>query len=336
MELERELRDMDMALELGNSISSLDTRMNRMRSSVVDGSFMVVPPGSNSYMSTSMWGGNPIPNNPRTSGNGNTINTANVRARANRVSATASSNRQALNQQVAPAPSRGSTGLESSWWGNASTTSQVLTSSVISLGSRVSDGNVGDFQGQPTNTKQVMRLLDSLKTLGDENHALLQEVEEAEAARQEAKAAREEIRKFKEKYNQKFATLKGSLEKYMKEYPHVQSSNSHPVGTRYENAKRIVLLGVESTNNHLPTAVSEFHKNSSFTDQLQRQEQIIRKLTADLKKEKEESKKKDQALRKYENFYREVKHRSAQKAAQKTQQQRQHKAPRKPVTTNPR
>jgi hypothetical protein len=76
---------------------------------------------------------------------------------------------------------------------------------------------------------------------------------------------------------------------------------------------------------------SEFHKSASTADQLQRQEQLIRKLTADLKKEKEvlkkekeESRKKDQALRKYENFYREVKARSAQKAAQKTQQQRQH------------
>ena len=167
-----------MALELGNSISSLDTRMNRMKNSVVDGSFMVVPPGSNSYMSTSMWGGNPVPSNSRVPANTNTMGTATVRARANRVhAATAPSTRQQLQSQVAPAPSRGSTGLESSWWGNASTTSQVLTSSIISLGGRAGDGNAGDLQGQPTNTKQVMRLMDSLKTLGDENHALLEEVE---------------------------------------------------------------------------------------------------------------------------------------------------------------
>jgi hypothetical protein len=62
---------------------------------------------------------------------------------------------------------------------------------------------------------------------------------------------------------------------------------------------------------------SEFVRTASFTDQVQRQEQLIRKLTADLKKEKEESKKKDAALRKYESFYREVKARSAQKAAQR-------------------
>ena len=62
---------------------------------------------------------------------------------------------------------------------------------------------------------------------------------------------------------------------------------------------------------------SEFMRSASTTEQLQRQDQLIRKLTADLKKEKEESKKKDQALRKYESFYREVKARSAQKAAQR-------------------
>ena len=76
--------------------------------------------------------------------------------------------------------------------------------------------------------------------------------------------------------------------------------------------------------------ISEFMQSASVADQLQRQEQLIRKLTTDLKKEKEESKKKDAALRKYESFYREVKARSAQKAAQRQMetQQRQPKAPR--------
>ena len=57
---------------------------------------------------------------------------------------------------------------------------------------------------------------------------------------------------------------------------------------------------------------------------MQRQEQMIRKLTSDLKKEREASKKKDAALRKYETFYREVKTRSAQKktAQRKTESQR--------------
>lgn len=72
---------------------------------------------------------------------------------------------------------------------------------------------------------------------------------------------------------------------------------------------------------------SDFLKSTATSEQIQRQELQIRKLTADLKKEKDESKKKDAALRKYESFYREVKARSAQKAAQRRQneqvQQRQ-------------
>ena len=55
----------------------------------------------------------------------------------------------------------------------------------------------------------------------------------------------------------------------------------------------------------------------STSEHLARQEQLIRKLTADLKKEKETSRKKDAALRRYEDFYKQVKARSAEKAAQR-------------------
>lgn len=231
---------MDMALELGNSISSLDARIqNRMKNSVVDGSFMVVPPGSNSYMSSSMWGNNPVPNTTRHPLYPPSNNTAGVRARANRVqtmleASTAQVNRQAYYPQPATTtPSKNTSGLESSWWGNNSTTSQVLTSSVISLGSRIVDGNHGDMpEGQPTNTKQLMRLMDSLKTLGDENAALLREVEEAEAARLEAKAAREEMRKFREEYNTRLTKLKAALKTYAQEYPPVNGTANHPIESR--------------------------------------------------------------------------------------------------------
>jgi hypothetical protein len=58
------------------------------------------------------------------------------------------------------------------------------------------------------------------------------------------------------------------------------------------------------------------------TDELlARQEQPIRKLGADLKKEREESKKRDVAIRKYEKFYKEVNARSAEKARQRETQQ---------------
>ncbi len=47
---------------------------------------------------------------------------------------------------------------------------------------------------------------------------------------------------------------------------------------------------------------------------------MIKQLSSDLKKEREECKRKDSALQKYEAFYREVKARSAEKARQRQQQ----------------
>ncbi|MGK3734484.1 MAG: hypothetical protein ACI8RD_000468 [Bacillariaceae sp.] len=309
MELERELKDMDMALELGSSISSLDVRMqNRMKSSMVGESFMVVPPGSSSYMSSSsMW----APNNTRQT----TVSTNNqqgIRARANRVQnmleATTTPAIRPPNHQLPigttqTTSNKNTAGLESSWWGNNSTTSNILTSSVMSLGggrTGIEGGPSADTSSSHSssaNTKQIMRLMDSLKTLGDENAVLLREVEELEVARSEAKTVRETMKRFKTEYGKRFSSLKKALEKSRED-------------------------GKNNTNS--PVTTSDFMKNVTVSDQLQRQEQLIRKLTTDLKKEKEESKKKDSALRKYESFYREVKARSAQKAAQRqTQQQRQ-------------
>jgi hypothetical protein len=357
MELERELRAMDMALEMGNSIASLGTSRNQafMKNSISDGSFMVVPAGSNSYMSSSVvWGtatsaaaipqhqisGRPNhittnsnnyhhPNNTNTSMNG-------PRSRANRLQSVGSrqqisngaQHQQQYQQLILPPPpgtkgfpsghhppqqpvtqnisgggsGSGSAGggLESSWWGNNSTTSasQILSSSVISMAGGDTHGGFG--HGNLNNTKQLMRLMDSLKTLGDENAALLREVEEAESARMEAKAAKEQMRLFKEEYTQRFATLKEALEKFRKGYP-ASDSTAATSGEAIVN----------------PVSTSEFVRSASASDQIQRQEQLIRKLTVDLKKEKDESKKKDAALRKYESFYREVKARSAQKTAQR-------------------
>ena len=56
---------------------------------------------------------------------------------------------------------------------------------------------------------------------------------------------------------------------------------------------------------------------------IKQRDDIIQKITSDLKQERENGKKKDAALRKYESFYREVKARSAQKAKQRQQQQQQ-------------
>jgi hypothetical protein len=284
MELERELQNMDMALELGNSIASLDGRSNRLRNSAIDGSFMVVPPGSNSYMSSSMVLGG-APSTPRPSSSNRATGTT-ARARPNRVQniMDASMTRPAKGTLVPASMGSGSGGggLESSWWGNAS---QVLSSSV--------SGEPQATGSAPT--KQLMRLMDSLKTLGDENASLLRQVEDAEAARAEAKAAKVEMHRFRDVYTKRFEALKAALEKFRKGYPDATTGGS--VGN--------------------PVAKSEYMQQASTTEQLGRQEQLIRKLTADLKKEKEENRKKDAAIRKYESFYREVKARSAQKAAQR-------------------
>ena len=247
MELERELRDMDMALEMGNSIMSLGTRtQNRLKHSTMeDGSFMMVPPGP-PYMSSSLWASG-IANGPRhpPSAIANTTTwTAGPRARANRVQNildASTSNPPVVRQvnSISPqkSPHGGAAGLESSWWGTSSTTaSQALSSSIMSLGgSRMGVHVTGGDQmaGQPANTKQLMRLLDSIKTLGDENAALLREVEDAEAARAEAKAIREQMRRFKAEYGKRFEALKSALEKFRKSYPEQNGGNeSNPVTSR--------------------------------------------------------------------------------------------------------
>ena len=178
-------------------------------------------------------------------------------------------------------------------------------------GGRAGIEGVGAGGQSSGNTKQIMRLMDSLKTLTDENESLLREIDDLSAARAEAKAAREAMKTFKNEYGKRFSHLKNALEKF-----------------RQEN-----LSGKNSTHKS-PVNTSEFMNNAALLDQIQRQEQMIQKLTRDLKKEKEESKKKDSALRKYESFYRDIKARSAQKAAQRqTQQQRQNAKP--PVRSVP-
>lgn len=72
-----------------------------------------------------------------------------------------------------------------------------------------------------------MRLMDALKTLGDENANLLREVEDAEAARMEAKAAKEQMARFKSDYGKRFESLKAALEKFRKAHPEQTQSNSN-------------------------------------------------------------------------------------------------------------
>eukprot|EP00956_Cyclotella_meneghiniana_P015415 scaffold23592_cov88-Cyclotella_meneghiniana.AAC.2 len=145
---------------------------------------------------------------------------------------------------------------------------------------------VSSPQGESANTKQLMQLMDSLKRLGDENAQLMREVEEAKAARSEAVAAKNMMEQFKKEYSQRFLKVKEALEKY----PRNNADN--------------------------PVNNSAYIKSASISE-LQKRDQMIKTLAADLRKEREDSRKKDAALRKYEGFYKEVKARSAEKARQR-------------------
>jgi len=200
---------MDMTLELGNSMASLGARtQNRLKySTTLDGSFMVVPPGS-SYMSSSLWA----------SGMGGRATGAPAPATNTAATTTTTRTRNRVQPAAPPVPPRiaapptQSTGLESSWWGN--TTSQILASS---------------SKGDAVHTKQLMQLLDSIKVLGDENAALLREVQEADAARMEAKTARDQMRQFRQEYGQRFQKLKEALETFRKSH---SAQQDNPVTNR--------------------------------------------------------------------------------------------------------
>jgi len=318
MELEKELRELDATLDMGvkmsASVSSLTTKKT------LDSSYMVVP-GSSSYMSSSvMWNSPGGVSSRQTQHHHHSTIPINGRARANRVqtmldASTSGSQRlpslgshtnlhiHQMHSNQSPLSSKvqhNPNGLESSWWGGAS----VLAASTASLsnsmvGVRPNVGNQAHYTATAQeNTKQLMRLLDSLKTLGDENASLLREVEEAKKARLEAKAAREEVNRFKEEYNRRFATLKAALQKSN------QMSDQTSQGTQ--------VPPVIST--------SKFVKNQTSAE-IEKRDKLIQKLQAELKQEKMNSKKKDDALRKYENFYKEVKARSEQKKRQKEAEQ---------------
>jgi len=297
LKLETELKQMDSALELGNSLVSLGTRsQNRLKQSTMDGSFMVVPPGSSYMSSSAMW------SRPRMKANrvqnileGSTVVTQQLPLPQPTATMFIPNPPQRLNQNI---------NLDASWWGNTSTTSQVLAGSVISIASKT--------QQESNSTKQLMRLLESIKTLGDENAALLREVEDAETARMEVKVSREQMKRFKSEYGKRFNALKSALENFRKSYTDQKNNVLNPVTCS------------EYINSHAVLNEPNDHRKD---EQITRQEQLIRKLTVDLKKEKDESKKKDAALRKYESFYREVKARSAEKARQREAQQQRRRVP---------
>jgi hypothetical protein len=308
MKLESELKAMNFAtLEMGSSVASIGTRMTSARSVKTnmdaEGSFCVVP-GAASYMSSSvMRTSRIIPNRPRHETRASELPPPSAvsggrAAKPNLVQAASAGPNTAPIAAAAPAAAQ-STGLESSWWGHPLGASHIMSASISSVSGRPAQ-NGSHPQDNAISIKEMMRLLDTVKTLGDENNALMREVEEAQAARHEAMVAKEQMKRFKGEYSRRFTTLKAALDKFRKEYAENPSQQ-----TKMKNHQ---LLN------------SDFAKTTSLLES-QKKDQIIRQLAAELKKEKEESKKKDAALRKYETFYREVKVRSREKAKQKEQEQ---------------
>jgi hypothetical protein len=190
-------------------------------------------------------------------------------------------------------------GLDQSWWGGGqgSMMASVALSTVTASHQKAPphpSSNLPPPRAESANTKQLMQLMDSLKRLGDENAQLMREVEEAKAARSEAVAAKQMMENFKKEYSQRFMKVKEALDKYPR-------------------------------NGDNPVNNSAYMKSASAAE-LQKRDQMIKTLAADLRKEREEAKKKDIALRKYEGFYKEVKARSAEKARQRQLQEEQKNA----------
>ena len=188
--------------------------------------------------------------------NKNDYSEAGIRARASRIHPPHSKNEigssllkstmqyQSINSSSKCSPNshnNDDNSLDASWWGNSSihSSSNIIAHSSSNISAPTHQSNEQyDAHDQnellsipnkgistATNTKQVMRLLDSLKTLGDENAALLKEVEEAHVARLEAKAAREQMKSFKAEYGKRFIRLKAALDKIRKDVANKEEDN---------------------------------------------------------------------------------------------------------------
>ena len=287
MKLEKELRSMDMALEMGNSVASLGTAVaSRPNNDLLGGSYM----SSSSMWTSGIFGGRK--SNPKQQ-----QGSAGVRSRANHLqnfpgkSAAVHAPAANLSQQQQGVQITPNAALDQSWWGGGGGQGSILATTAVASNQRTQQQTLGSNQANAsTNAKQLMQLMDSLNRLGNENAQLMREVEEAKAARAETEAAKQMMAQFKTDYNQRFNKVKEALEKYK------HASGDNPVGN------------------------SAYVKSASALE-LQKKDQMIKKLAADLRKERSESKKKDTALRKYEGFYLEVKKRSAEKREQQQRQQ---------------
>eukprot|EP00984_Skeletonema_dohrnii_P005044 scaffold1777_cov112-Skeletonema_dohrnii-CCMP3373.AAC.8 len=215
MKLEKELRSMDMALEMGNSVASLGTAVaSRPNNDLLGGSYM----SSSSMWTSGIFGGRK-PNAKQQQGVG-----AGVRSRANHLQhLSGGSGKSPAHVLVSPSESKSSAqqqqqgvqitpnaSLDQSWWGGGGGQGSILASSAITTAAashqrtQPTSGSNQANNTTSTNAKQLMQLMDSLNRLGNENAQLMREVEKAKAARAEAEAAKQVMAQFKSDYNQRF------------------------------------------------------------------------------------------------------------------------------------
>jgi hypothetical protein len=158
--------------------------------------------------------------------------------------------------------------LDQSWWGvggqgsilasSTNLSAAAITSSSTStcpqhftqnqLSGTHSNDDAGAGESMPstslsstTNAKQLMRLMDSLNRLGNENAQLMRMVEDAKGARAEAQAAKEMMIRFKAEYGQRFEKVKEALRKFSNNNTSGGGGsekggvNNNPVENRYGN-----------------------------------------------------------------------------------------------------
>ena len=228
-----------------------------------------------------------------------------------------------INASEAASPTK--TNLESSWWGGRSSTSlglsiATMSSSLIPLRSKAKNSSHVSTNNQQLNvsrapnpdTKQMLNLLESIRTLSEENTALLKRIDDADAAREEAERVKAKMIKFKSDYGKRFSTLKAALDKFRAEYPSpsIRSGDSSTKGTS------------EKLEN--PVSSSEYLKEKvrSESERARQREKLIRKMDSELRRLKDEGKTKDVVLKKYEHFYKEVKARANAKRVSEKQRNR--------------
>jgi hypothetical protein len=159
----------------------------------------------------------------------------------------------------------------------------------------VGGGNSGGGSSN-TDNRSIKNLLSTLQTLSSENTSLLLEIESLKSSQLHRSDINSRISGFKKEYELRFISMKGALDKFRTNYPDVNNPT---------NVTTAANAAAASDATNATNATNATYTNSNTVSSEKYQE-----LLNQLKKEKEESTKKDNALRKYEAFYKEVKARS--------------------------